>query len=68
MAVSESTFKKVLKVVADTRVRMKPTVQQEEIKCPICGKRTAYIQRAYEYNKGDHYSAACSRGCFSVKE
>ncbi|MCK9327705.1 MAG: hypothetical protein M0P69_19580 [Bacteroidales bacterium] len=68
MAVSESTWKKVFKVVEDARTRMKPNVQQEVIKCPICGKHTAYIKRANEYNHGDHYSAACSRGCFSIKE
>lgn len=68
MAVSESTWKKVFKVVVDARARMKPNVLQEEIKCPICGKHTAYIKRANPYNQGDHYSAACSRGCFSIKE
>ena len=25
-------------------------------------------KRANEYNQSDHYSAACSRGCFSIKE
>lgn len=68
MAVSESTWKKVFKVVEDARTRMKPNVQQEVIKCPICHHHTAYIKRSNEYNQGTAYTAACSRGCFSIKE
>jgi|GEM_PF-5294210 len=64
---SESLYKKIFQVVEITRARMKPGTEYKEIKCPVCGGYTAFVDRR-ELNTGGKCTAACSRGCFACSE
>lgn len=64
--VGNTKFKKVFNVLEKARAS-KPNAPVKDIKCPLCGKMTAYVTPR-EFNEDLAVVAACSRGCFYCVE